>query len=105
LQDYAATIRFGHADVGHYILLHQSRTLPYPQKLSYAALPSNNQNGTFPMNPVRDSFIAAVGVFAGSLLWDVFFGDGIQGEDVFQAGTVAVVAALIQLWLSRKRSG
>lgn len=57
------------------------------------------------MNPIRDSIIAAVGVFTGSLLWDVFFGDGIQGEDVFQAGTVAVVAALIQLWLSRKRSG
>ncbi len=52
---------------------------------------------------VRDSLIAAVGVFCGSLLWDATFGDGIQTDDVFQAITVGVVAALIQLWLASRR--
>lgn len=55
------------------------------------------------MNPIKDSLVAAAGVFVGSLLWDVFFGDGIQGEDYFEAATVAVIAGLIQLWISRKR--
>lgn len=55
------------------------------------------------MSPVRDSLVAAAGVFIGSLLWDVFFGDGIQGEDFFEASTVAIIAGLIQLWLSRRR--
>lgn len=55
------------------------------------------------MNPFWDSLVAAAGVFAGSLLWDVFFGDGIQRQDFFEAVTVAIIAGLIQLWLSRRR--
>lgn len=55
------------------------------------------------MNPILDSIVAAVGVFLGSLLWDVVFGDGIQKADVFQAVTVAIVAGLIQLWLWYRR--
>ncbi len=45
------------------------------------------------MHPIRGSFIAAIGVF----------GDGIQSDDVYQAITVGVVAAIIQLWLSSRR--
>ncbi len=55
------------------------------------------------MHPVRDSLVAAIGVFCGSLIWDAVFGDGIQFDDVFQAITVGVVAAIIQLWFYRRR--
>ena len=47
--------------------------------------------------------IASLGVFIGSLLADVFFGDGIQEDDIYQAIMVALVAAVIQTWLSQKR--
>jgi hypothetical protein len=47
--------------------------------------------------------IASLGVFIGSLLADILFGDGIQEDDVYQAIMVATVAALIQTWLSKKR--
>jgi len=46
--------------------------------------------------------IASLGVFIGSLLADVLFGDGIQQDDVYQAIMVATVAAAIQTWLSQK---
>ena len=52
-----------------------------------------------------ETMVAAAGVFAGSLFWDVAFGDGIQGEDVFQAATVATVAASIQWLLAMARRG
>ena len=45
---------------------------------------------------------ATTGVFFGSLLSDVIFGDGIQTGDVYQAALVAVIAALIQTWITRK---
>lgn len=56
------------------------------------------------MTRIHEVSAAAIGVFAGSLIWDLVFGDGIQGEDVFQASTVAAVAALIQWWLATRRS-
>jgi hypothetical protein len=46
---------------------------------------------------------ATIGVFAGSLLSDVVLGDGIQLEDVNQAAMVALIAAFIQGWLTRKK--
>ena len=59
------------------------------------------------MGPVprwaSDAAVAAIGVFAGTLLSAVFFGDGIQDEDVFQAGVVAAIAAVIQWQLSLRR--
>ena len=47
--------------------------------------------------------IATIGVFVGSLLADVLFGDGIQADDIYQAIMVAIEAAVIQTWLSQKR--
>ena len=55
-----------------------------------------------------ESLIALAGVFIGSLLWDINFGDGIQDEDYFQAITVGLIAAVIQWginWLHRKDPG
>jgi hypothetical protein len=48
--------------------------------------------------------IASIGVFLGSLLSDVLLGDGIQLEDVNQAAMVALIAAVIQWWLSSRKS-
>ena len=48
---------------------------------------------------------ASFGVFAGSLLADVVLGDGIQADDINQAAMVALIAAGIQIWLTRKRPG
>lgn len=45
---------------------------------------------------------ATTGIFAGSLLSDVVFGDGIQSDDLYQAAMVALIAALIQAWITRK---
>jgi len=67
--------------------------------LNNAALPK------LAMNPRLETLIAAAGVFVGSLFWDVAFGDGIQSEDVFQAATVATVAASIQWLLAMARRG
>ncbi len=50
-----------------------------------------------------EAVVAASGVFAGSLIADVVFGDGIQSDDVLQAATVATIAAAIQFWLARSR--
>jgi hypothetical protein len=50
-----------------------------------------------------EALLAASGVFAGSLIADVVFGDGIQSDDMLQAVTVAVIAAVIQFWLARRR--
>ncbi len=43
--------------------------------------------------------VATVAVFVGSLLADVVFGDGIQPDDVVQAGMVAAIAAGVQWFL------
>ena len=63
-----------------------------------------DDGGQFGMNRTVAIIIASFGVFAGSLLSDLLFGDGIQSEDVNQAAMVALIAAAIQWWLSR-RSG
>jgi len=55
------------------------------------------------MNRAGQILFATIGVFVGSLLADVFLGDGIQTEDINQAAMVALIAALIQTWLTRKR--
>jgi hypothetical protein len=47
-----------------------------------------------------ESLIALTGVFFGSLLWDVLFGDGIQNDDYFEAMTAGLLAAAIQRGLS-----
>ena len=57
------------------------------------------------MSRLAQILYASIGVFIGSLLSDVLFGDGIQAEDINQAAMVALIAALIQAWLTRKRSG
>jgi len=57
------------------------------------------------MRTRSEVLLAAGGVFAGSLIADIVFGDGIQSDDMLQALTVAVVAAVIQFWLARKRRG
>ena len=49
-----------------------------------------------------NTVIAAVAVFAGSLLSDAYFGDGIQTDDVQQALVVALIAAVLQYWLGRR---
>lgn len=55
------------------------------------------------MKPFMSVFVASLGVFLGSLLSDVLLGDGIQAEDINQAGLVALVAAVIQWWLSSRK--
>jgi len=55
------------------------------------------------MRTELESLLAAGAVFAGSLIADVVFGDGIQTDDVQRAVTVAIVAAIIQIWLARIR--
>jgi hypothetical protein len=50
-----------------------------------------------------NALVASVAVFAGSLLADVWFGDGIQSEDINQAAMVALIAAVVQWWLGRER--
>lgn len=55
------------------------------------------------MSRYLESLIAATGIFAGSLLWDMFFGDGIQDEDYFEALSMAIIAAAIQWVLSQLR--
>ena len=54
-----------------------------------------------------ESLIAWTGVFAGSLLWNVLFGDGLQEDDYFEAFSVALIAAVIQRVLGalRRRHG
>ena len=52
-----------------------------------------------------ESLLAASAVFVGSLIADIVFGDGIQADDILQAATVAIVAAIIQLWLASRRGG
>ena len=47
--------------------------------------------------------MAGFSVFIGSLLADVAFGDGIQGEDVSQAITLALIAAIVQAFLTLRR--
>ena len=56
------------------------------------------------MKPFVPVFIASSGVFLGSLLSDVLLGDGIQPEDINQAAMVALIAAVIQWWLSSRKS-
>jgi hypothetical protein len=52
---------------------------------------------------VVDAAVAGFGVFAGTLLAAMYFGDGIQDEDIFQALVVAAIAAAIQWQLSLRR--
>lgn len=56
------------------------------------------------MSRAEKVIFASIGVFIGSLLSDVVFGDGIQAEDLNQAAMVAVIAALIQVWMTRNQS-
>ena len=46
--------------------------------------------------------IATVAIFAGSLLSDAYFGDGIQTDDVQQAFVLAFIAGVLQFWLGRQ---
>ena len=46
--------------------------------------------------------IATAAVFAGSLLSDAYFGDGIQTDDMQQALVVAFIAGVLQFWLGRQ---
>ena len=55
------------------------------------------------MTRYLESLIAGIGVFTGSLLWDTWFGDGIQDDDWFEALSVAIIAALIQYGLAKLR--
>jgi hypothetical protein len=49
-------------------------------------------------------FVATLSVFAGSLLSDIVFGDGIQTDDINQAVMVAAIAGIVQLCLTLKKS-
>jgi len=55
------------------------------------------------MPPAINILIATFSVFAGSLLSDVIFGDGIQADDINQAIMVAMIASIVQYWLTRKK--
>ena len=55
------------------------------------------------MNKITQAMIAASAVFCGSLLADVWFGDGIQTDDVQQALMVALIAGVVQMLLKGKR--
>jgi hypothetical protein len=54
---------------------------------------------------IAEALIAAVTVFAGSLLSDHFFGDGIQGDDIDQAIIAGIIAGVVQFalhWRNRR---
>ena len=51
-----------------------------------------------------NTVIATAAVFAGSLLSDAYFGDGIQIDDFEQALVVAAIAGVLQFWLGRRMS-
>lgn len=55
------------------------------------------------MSMVLESLMAAVAVFVGSLIADIVFGDGIQTDDLQQAATVAIIAAIVQVALAGNR--
>jgi hypothetical protein len=55
------------------------------------------------MKSLMPILMAGFGVFLGSLLSDILLGDGIQAEDINQAAMVALVAAVIQWWLSSRK--
>ena len=57
------------------------------------------------MNRLEQILCASIGVFAGALLSDIVVGDGVQMDDLYQAAMIALIAALIQGWLTRKRPG
>jgi len=59
--------------------------------------------GEYPVSRFQQILFASIGVFIGSLLSDILFGDRIQAEDINQAAMIALIAALIQAWLTRKR--
>jgi len=52
------------------------------------------------MQRLLDSLIAMVGVIVGCLLWDRFFSDGIDGEDLYRAAMAAILSGFLQWWLS-----
>ena len=66
-------------------------------------MPCHDAGRNHPVNRSVSIFIASFGVFLGSLLSDVVLGDGIQTEDINQAVMVALIAALIQWWLSSRK--
>jgi hypothetical protein len=47
---------------------------------------------------------ATLSIFAGSLLSDIAFGDGIQTDDINQVVMVALIAGIVQLFLTRKKA-
>lgn len=55
------------------------------------------------MNRIVESLVAGIGIFVGSLLWDVAFGDCIQDDDFAEALFIALLAALIQYGLGRRQ--
>ena len=55
------------------------------------------------MTRLEQILCASIGVFVGALLSDVVVGDGLQMDDLYQAAMIALIAALIQGWLTRKR--
>ena len=55
------------------------------------------------MKRIADVAIASGAVLVGALLAAQLFEDGVHIEDVEQAFFIALVAGLVQLWLSRKR--
>jgi hypothetical protein len=57
------------------------------------------------MNKITQAMIAASAVFCGSLLADIWFGDGIQSDDIQQALMVALIAGVIQMLLKGKHQG
>ena len=55
------------------------------------------------MNKITQAMVAAVAVFCGSLLADIWFGDGIQSDDIQQALMVALIAGALQMLLKGRR--
>ena len=57
-------------------------------------------------SPVYRGFVAlpaAVGIFFGSLIADLLFGNSIQTEDLLQVMVMPLVAGGVQFWLVRSR--
>lgn len=55
------------------------------------------------MNRIFEMLVASIGIFVGSLLSDVLFGDGLQLDDLQQAISLAILAGAIQWWLAGRK--
>ncbi len=55
------------------------------------------------MNSTLNVLLASIGIFAGSLVSDSMFGDGIQMDDIQQALALGLLAGFIQWRLNRSR--